>query len=474
MYENDIYSGSNSGNNITGQFSGAQSNYTTYRSLDSEKTENGNHGSYSDVADNSKKSGREHKESKAGAFVKKALLSVSMGLFFGIFAGAGFFAVQQGMNAVNKADEPVSTIIEDAELSVSDDKSDISQLQDALASAGVSNVAYVSSDVSEVVEDVMPAMVSIINNYTETAQFWGRTYSEDLAASGSGIIVAQNDDELLIVTNNHVVEDANSLDVTFIDGSTAQARIKGTDADMDLAVIAVNVADLDSDTKAAITVATLGDSDELKLGEPVIAIGNALGYGQSVTNGIVSALDREIELEDGSTGIFIQTNAAINPGNSGGALLNIKGEVIGINSNKIGGEAIEGMGYAIPITSASPIIADLMERQTRVKVAESEMGYIGIELQEVTKQISSTFNMPEGIYVVSTVEGGGAEKAGLMTGDIITKFDGQKISSYEELQDILQYYAAGDTVNITVMRPEKGEYVAHELELTLGRKPSNK
>lgn len=474
MYDNDIYSGSNADNNMTGQFSGAQSNYTTYRAVDSEKTGNSSYGSYSDSGNNSNDGGREHKESKAGGFVKKALLSVSLGLFFGIFAGAGFFAVQQGMNAVNRTDEPVSAIIEDTELPASDDKSDISQLQDALASAGVSNVAYVSSDVSEVVEDVMPAMVSIINNYTETAQFWGRTYSEDLAASGSGIIVARNDDELLIVTNNHVVEDANSLDVTFIDGSTAQARIKGTDADMDLAVIAVDIADLDSDTKAAITVATLGDSDELKLGEPVIAIGNALGYGQSVTNGIVSALDREIEMDDGSTGIFIQTNAAINPGNSGGALLNIKGEVIGINSNKIGGEAIEGMGYAIPITSASPIIADLMERQTRVKVSESEMGYIGIELQEVTKQISSTFNMPEGIYVVSTVEGGGAEKAGLMTGDIITKFDGQKISSYEELQDILQYYAAGDTIDITVMRPENGEYVAHEFELTLGRRPSNK
>jgi len=476
MYDNDIYSDHTAGSNITGQFSGAQSNYTTYRAAATDETVNDRNGSglYNEN-NNGNNSGNniagEHKESKAGRFVKKALLSVSLGLFFGIFAGVGFYAVQQGMNAINKADEPASKIIEETGPSASDDKSDISQLQDALAAAGVSNISYVSSDVSTVVEEVMPAMVSIINNYTETAQFWGRTYSEDLAASGSGIIVARNDEELLIVTNNHVIEDANSLEVTFIDGATAEARIKGKDADMDLAVIAVDIDDLDSDTKAAITVAKLGDSDELKLGEPVIAIGNALGYGQSVTNGIVSALDREIELEDGSTGIFIQTNAAINPGNSGGALLNINGEVIGINSNKIGDVAIEGMGYAIPITSASPIIADLMERQTRVKVDEEEMGYIGIELQEVTKQISATFNMPEGIYIVSIVEGGGAEKAGLMTGDIITKFDGQKISSYEELQDILQYYAAGDTVDITVMRPENGEYVAYEFELTLGERP---
>jgi serine protease Do len=299
-------------------------------------------------------------------------------------------------------------------------------------------------------------------------------YSEDLEASGSGIIVADSDEELLIVTNNHVVEDANSLEVTFIDGTSAEAKIKGTDSDMDLAVIAVDRNDLSSDTKAAITVANLGDSDDLKLGEPVIAIGNALGYGQSVTNGIVSALDREIEMEDGTKGVFIQTNAAINPGNSGGALLNIKGEVIGINSNKIGGTAIEGMGYAIPITSASPIIAELMERRTRSdKVDDSEMGYIGIELQEVTSQISSTFNMPEGIYVVSTVEGGGAANAGIMTGDIITKFDGQKISSYSDLQNVLQYYAAGETVTVTVMRPENGEYVAHEFELTLGSRPQN-
>ena len=343
------------------------------------------------------------------------------------------------------------------------------------------NVTYVESDVSDVVEKVMPAMVSIVNNFTETANVFGQQYTQEEAASGSGIIVGKTDDELLIVSNNHVVESADTLNVTFIDGSEAQAQVKGLDSDMDLAVIAVSLNDLSDDTKNAITVATLGSSDDLKLGEPVIAIGNALGYGQSVTNGIVSALNREITLENGSTGLengstgtFIQTNAAINPGNSGGALLNMNGEVIGINSNKIGGTAVEGMGYAIPITSASPIIADLMERQTRTKVAEDEVGYIGISLQEVTSQISQMYNMPEGIYVVSVEEGSAAANAGIMKGDIITKFDGSSISSYSDLQKMLQYYAAGDSVTITVQRPQNGEYVSVELNLTLGSRPADK
>ena len=316
-------------------------------------------------------------------------------------------------------------------------------------------------------------MVSIVNNFTETANVFGQQYTQEEAASGSGIIVGKTDDELLIVSNNHVVESADTLTVTFIDGSEAQAQVKGLDSDMDLAVIAVSLNDLSDDTKNAITVATLGSSDDLKLGEPVIAIGNALGYGQSVTNGIVSALNREITLENGSTGTFIQTNAAINPGNSGGALLNMNGEVIGINSNKIGGTAVEGMGYAIPITSASPIIADLMERQTRTKVAEDEVGYIGISLREVTSQISQMYNMPEGIYVVSVEEGSAAANAGIMKGDIITKFDGSSISSYSDLQKTLQYYAVGDSVTVTVQRPQNGEYVSIELNLTLGSRPAS-
>lgn len=461
MYENDNFSGYETGNeNTTGTFSGVSAaesanGYTTYQM-------GGSTGNNTEPK-NSK---------KHGGYFRKAMVSVSLGLFFGLFAGIGFYAVQQGTGML-KTGTDTAVVGEVASEAATESSQSTPQL--------ATNVTYVESDVSDVVEKVMPAMVSIVNNFTETANVFGQQYTQEEAASGSGIIVGKTDDELLIVSNNHVVESADTLTVTFIDGSEAQAQVKGLDSDMDLAVIAVSLNDLSDDTKNAITVATLGSSDDLKLGEPVIAIGNALGYGQSVTNGIVSALNREITLENGSTGLengstgtFIQTNAAINPGNSGGALLNMNGEVIGINSNKIGGTAVEGMGYAIPITSASPIIADLMERQTRTKVAEDEVGYIGISLQEVTSQISQMYNMPEGIYVVSVEEGSAAANAGIMKGDIITKFDGSSISSYSDLQKMLQYYAAGDSVTITVQRPQNGEYVSVELNLTLGSRPADK
>ena len=461
MYENDNFSGYETGNeNTTGTFSGVSAaesanGYTTYQM-------GGSNGSNTEP-----KNTKKH-----GGYFRKAMVSVSLGLFFGLFAGIGFYAVQQGTGML-KTGTDTAVVSEVASEAATESSQSTPQL--------ATNVTYVESDVSDVVEKVMPAMVSIVNNFTETANVFGLQYTQEEVASGSGIIVGKTDDELLIVSNNHVVESADTLTVTFIDGSEAQAQVKGLDSDMDLAVIAVSLNDLSDDTKNAITVATLGSSDDLKLGEPVIAIGNALGYGQSVTNGIVSALNREITLENGSTGLengstgtFIQTNAAINPGNSGGALLNMNGEVIGINSNKIGGTAVEGMGYAIPITSASPIIADLMERQTRTKVAEDEVGYIGISLQEVTSQISQMYNMPEGIYVVSVEEGSAAANAGIMKGDIITKFDGSSISSYSDLQKTLQYYAAGDSATITVQRPQNGEYVSVELNLTLGSRPADK
>lgn len=454
MYENDNFSGYETGDkNTTGTFSGVSAaesanGYTTYQM-------GGSTGNNTEP-----KNPKTH-----GGYFRKAVVSVSLGLFFGLFAGIGFYAVQQGTGMLKTGTD--TAVVDEV---TSEAATESSQSTPQLAT----NVTYVESDVSDVVEKVMPAMVSIVNNFTETANVFGQQYTQEEAASGSGIIVGKTDDELLIVSNNHVVESADTLTVTFIDGSEAQAQVKGLDSDMDLAVIAVSLNDLSDDTKNAITVATLGSSDDLKLGEPVIAIGNALGYGQSVTNGIVSALNREITLENGSTGTFIQTNAAINPGNSGGALLNMNGEVIGINSNKIGGTAVEGMGYAIPITSASPIIADLMERQTRNKVAEDEVGYIGISPQEVTSQISQMYNMPEGIYVVSVEEGSAAANAGIMKGDIITKFDGSSISSYSDLQKTLQYYAAGDSATITVQRPQNGEYVSIELNLTLGSRPVDK
>ena len=396
------------------------------------------------------------------------MMSVSMGLLFGLFAGVGFYAVHEGTAQLSSnSNVTVGSQTGDA---VAEDNTSGSGIQ----LTSTNSVTVVDSDISSVVEEVMPAMVSIVNNYTETGtNIFGQTYSQPLTSGGSGIIVAESEEELLIVTNYHVVEDADALTVTFIDETEAQASIKGTDSDMDLAVIAIPLDSLSEETKNSIAIATLGDSDSLKLGEPVIAIGNALGYGQSVTSGIVSALNREITLEDGSTGTFIQTDTAINHGNSGGALLNIKGEVIGINSNKISGSSVEGMGYAIPISSASPIIADLMERQTRSRVEESEVGYLGISLQEVTSQISAMYNMPQGVYVVETEDGSAAESAGIMSGDIITEFDGERISSYSDLQDVLQYYASGDTATVTVMRPENGQYVQYDLEITLGTRPAD-
>ncbi len=442
MYDNENYSGySTYETGTTGVFTGS------YQNIDSNDTK--------------------PKKEKKNGFFKKAIISISLGLLFGVFAGAGFYAVQYGVGMSEQTNGKGT-------VNVGSDKLANAAEEDAgVKLTNTNNITVVESDISKVVEEVMPAMVSIINNYTEVGSFWGQTYTQDQASSGSGIIVGESDTELLIVSNYHVIADADKLEVIFIDGSTAEAKVKGTDSDMDLAVIAIALDSISEETMDAIAVATLGDSDDLKLGEPVIAIGNALGYGQSVTNGIVSALDREITMSDGSTGTFIQTNAAINPGNSGGALLNINGEVIGINSNKIGGDVIEGMGYAIPITSASPIISDLMERHTRDKVAEGESGYIGITLQEVTSQISQMFDMPIGVFVAGVEEGSGAEKAGIIKGDIITRFDGEKISSYADLQNILQYFGAGDTAEITIMRQERGEYVEYEYEITLGKRPES-
>lgn len=452
MYENENYSG-----------------YSTYQTGNNTVNGSDNNQQYSNQQYSNEQYHKEEKKPPKSGFMQKLLLSISLGLFFGLFAGVGFYAVQQGTGLLNKQDGNTTV------MSTSEATANSQESQSGIKLTNTNNITVIESDVSEVVDEVMPAMVSIINKYTTTGQFWGQTYSQEENSSGSGIIVAETDTELLIVSNNHVVEGADQLFVTFIDGTEAEAHIKGLDADMDLAVIAVSLESLSEETKNNISIATLGDSDSLKLGTPVIAIGNALGYGQSVTTGIVSALDREITFDDGSTGSFIQTDAAINPGNSGGALLNVNGEVIGINSSKIGGSVVEGMGYAIPITSASPIIADLMERQTRTEKVDAEnAGYIGITLQEVTSQISQMYNMPQGIYVISVEEGSAAQAAGIMNGDIITKFDGSKITSYAELQSILQYYAAGTTADITVMRPENGQYVQYDFEITLGSRPTGR
>ena len=418
------------------------------------------------------------KEKKGtGSYFKKVAAAVSLGLFFGLFAGLGLFLVESASGMLDKNAETTAGTLQEAEDEATE--ATLSQIEKEAVSLiqQSETVTAVVSDVTGVVEEVMPSIVAVNNHYTETTSFFGRSMSSEADASGSGIIVGQNDSELLIVTNYHVVEGTDQLTVQFVEDSEETAFIKGQDISMDLAVIAVPMTEMSESTLQQIKVATLGNSDELVVGEPAIAIGNSLGYGQSVTTGVISALDRTIDLSssysgDSVEGTFIQTDAAINPGNSGGALLNIKGEVIGINSNKIGGSAVEGMGYAIPISSASPIIAELMLRETRSKVAEEERGYLGISGISVTEEVSRDYGMPEGVYIAQVFENTAASEAGLKQGDIITELDGNKIASMEELQKELEYYAKGDTVEVKVKTMTGNGYEEINVNVTLGNKVS--
>jgi serine protease Do len=341
--------------------------------------------------------------------------------------------------------------------------------------------------VSDVAAKVMPAVVSITNkSVTEVEDIFsmygmygygygrggngngGQTRTYESESVGSGIIIGQSDTELLICTNYHVVEDATEITVGFVDDNICEAVLKGSDESNDLAVVAVSLDNISEDTLDQISIAEIGDSDKLLVGEQVVAIGNALGYGQSVTTGIVSALNRTIDL-DGYNASLIQTDAAINPGNSGGALLDMKGRVIGINSAKAAASGVEGMGYAIPISYAKPILEDLMNKVTRTEtVSDDEKGFIGITGQGVTDEFSSLYGVPQGIYVTDVTDGSPADEAGLSKGDVITKFDGSSVTDMETLRSMLAYYAAGETVTMTVESAENGEYTERQVELTLG------
>lgn len=327
----------------------------------------------------------------------------------------------------------------------------------------------VVTDVTKVVDSVMPSVVSIFGTYAVTENYWGYEFTQNEEGSGSGIIVGENGEELLMVTNNHVVADATSLSVQFIDDTRSEAVVKGTNADEDLAVISIRLSDLSEDTKSAIKIATLGDSDRLKVGEPAIAIGNALGYGQSVTTGVISAVNRDYSMnEDAEAPMLIQTDAAINPGNSGGALLNVYGEVIGINSSKLAGTTIEGMGYAIPISKAKPIIEELMSKKTRVPVSESKKGYLGISGINVTEQVHEMYDLPIGIYIAQVMEGTAAQKAGMKKGDIITAIDGECVETMEELSAMLDCLEAGSSVEIAIMTVEEDGYRQKLVTAVLG------
>ena len=338
----------------------------------------------------------------------------------------------------------------------------------------------ISNTVTKVVENAMPSMVAISTvseeELDEMYSYFYRFFDEEfdntyeVQASGSGIIISQNSDELLIVTNNHVVEGATEISVEFIDGESYNATIKGTAADNDLAVISVKLSDLSSDTLSQIKVATLGDSNKLKLGESAIAIGNALGYGQSVTVGYISATERTVQLDD-KTMTLLQTDAAINPGNSGGALLNIKGEVIGINSAKYSDTSVEGTGYAIPISDALPIITELMNS---TYVSDEEKPYLGIAGDSVPASYQERFNWPEGVYVSQVTNGSPAELAGLQAGDIITAIDGKAVTSMSDIQSILEDHKVGDKIKLSVTRSSRGKTEEGELTATLiARKDAN-
>ena len=331
-----------------------------------------------------------------------------------------------------------------------------------------------ATDVSQVVGEAMPAVVAVASTAVYQMPdfgfgwfFGGGSQSYEVPSSGSGIIIGENDTELLIVTNNHVVQDTVSLKITFVDDTAVDAAVKGTDPDTDLAVISVPLDQIPQETKEKIAVARLGDSDGLKVGQGVIAIGNALGYGQSVTVGYVSALNREIKTSDGNTRVLLQTDAAINPGNSGGALLNMKGEVIGINAAKYSSTEVEGIGYAIPVSGVQDILDELMNRKTRSEVAEEKRGYLGIQGTTVDEDAATAFGMPKGVYVYKILKDGAAADSQLREKDIITKLDGMTVKSMQELQKFLKGYETGETIELLVQRQEDGQYKEIQIPVTL-------
>ena len=404
---------------------------------------------------------KKKKERKPGGFGKQLAKCAALALVFGLVAGGV-------MTGVNYASGKVLGTTNAGNVQASLTTGDDSTVQPTAISS-----SYVATDVSDIVDEVMPSIVAITNvSQTEYQSFWGQSKTYESTSCGSGIIVSQDNEYLYVATNNHVVEGANSLTVTFANDDTVSAEIKGTGPSTDLAVVKVALSSIKDDTMSAIKVATLGSSDTLKVGESCIAIGNALGYGQSVTTGVISALNREVSVSDSSsstnyTAELIQTDAAINPGNSGGALLNTAGEVIGINSVKYSDTSVEGIGYAIPMDTAKPIIEELI---TKEKVDESNSAYLGIAGVDVTSDVAKTYNMPTGVYVAQVMEGAAAEQAGIQKGDIITKFDGKDVTSMEELSSNMQYYAAGTTVDVVIERSSNGQYEEQTISVTLGKK----
>jgi S1-C subfamily serine protease len=408
---------------------------------------------YTPGQDGNPQNNQEQRQPRKKRGVPKWIKTVCLGLIFGVTASAAF---------------QTSNIIAGRFLGTREEKKETGKTE-AVGNAKLttSSDSSVKSDVADIAGNAMPSVVSITNMSVQQVQsFFGGVQERESQSAGSGIIIGQNDTELLIVTNNHVVEGSDTLTVSFIDEECLEANVKGTDAGKDLAVLAVGLDKIKDSTMEKIAVATLGDSEQIQVGEEAIAIGNALGYGQSVTRGIISATGRSI---DGIDSSLIQTDAAINPGNSGGALLNAKGEVIGINTAKAAMNAVEGMGYAIPVSEARETIETLMNRETRTKVAEEERGYIGIRGEDVSQDISQMYNMPTGVYIAESIKGGGAARAGIAKGSVITAINGTGVTGMESLQEQLQYYKAGETVTLTIQVPgNDGEYKSQDVEVVLG------
>ena len=407
---------------------------------------------------------------KKNSWARKAAGITAAAVLFGTVAGG----VMTGVNYVGARLTGLADITATAPAET--EGTTTAQVPETSAASNNGSTTAVSTvtDVSSIAEKAMPSLVAINDTMTvEQNNFFGMPQTYQAQSSGSGIIVGQNDTELLIATNNHVVSGATDMKVTFTDSTQIAAAVKGTDSATDLAIIAVKLSDIPSDTMSKIKVATLGDSDNVKVGQQVIAIGNALGYGQSLTVGYISALDREITDENGIQHTYIQTDAAINPGNSGGALLDLNGNVIGINDAKNASTEVEGMGFAIPISKAQEILNNLMTKKTREAVDESAQGYLGIQGTNIDANASKEYGMPVGIYVYKIVEGGAAANSDLKEKDIITKFDGQSVTNMEELKQMLTYYEGGSTVSLTVQSLVNGSYVEHEVQITLGTKPAS-
>ena len=401
--------------------------------------------------------GKERKKSKVG----RAFGFVASAAVFGLVAGG----VMVGVNNVASSYVGTNTKTKVDDITIGSQNTDKSES----TAAPATNLS--SMDVSTIVDKAMPSVVSIYGKEEVTQNSFFGPQSYEAQSSGSGIIVGKTDSELLIVTNNHVIADTTSLEVEFSDGKKASASVKGGDSDNDVAVVAVKLSDMGEDTLSRISIANIGDSDNVKVGQGVVAIGNALGYGQSVTVGYISALNREVKTEGGTSRNLLQTDAAINPGNSGGALLNMQGQVIGINSAKYSDTAVEGMGYAIPISTVKDLIKELSSKETRTVVAQENQGYLGIQGKDIDEEMAKAYDMPQGIYVYKVVEGGAAASSDLKAKDIITKFDGQSVRSMEELKNMLTYYESGRKVDLTVQRlDDSGKYVEKTVSITLGKR----